>query len=138
MLVVAGLLAAHVYLCSTVESLFYIVFKFLSSSPPLSSALSSPLLWPSISLLPFPPLCISSPSLASDILPLLPSSSLSSLLLSSPIPSRLLSHLLAPSLLSSPLVSSALLVAARMHDFRRTVKEVIGVVKVCHATLRKR
>ncbi|XP_053081031.1 transcription factor IIIB 90 kDa subunit isoform X2 [Acinonyx jubatus] len=32
----------------------------------------------------------------------------------------------------------ALLVAARMHDFRRTVKEVIGVVKVCESTLRKR
>ncbi|XP_040334344.1 transcription factor IIIB 90 kDa subunit isoform X3 [Herpailurus yagouaroundi] len=32
----------------------------------------------------------------------------------------------------------ALLVAARMHDFRRTVKEVISVVKVCESTLRKR
>ncbi|XP_043837865.1 transcription factor IIIB 90 kDa subunit isoform X2 [Dromiciops gliroides] len=32
----------------------------------------------------------------------------------------------------------ALLVAARMHDFRRTVKEVIRVVKVCESTLRKR
>ncbi|XP_061609434.1 BRF1 RNA polymerase III transcription initiation factor subunit b isoform X3 [Phyllopteryx taeniolatus] len=32
----------------------------------------------------------------------------------------------------------ALLVAARMHMFRRTVKDVIGVVKVCQATLRKR
>ncbi|RLW10071.1 hypothetical protein DV515_00001889, partial [Chloebia gouldiae] len=31
-----------------------------------------------------------------------------------------------------------LLVAARMHDFRRTVKEVIRVVKVCESTLRKR
>lgn len=34
--------------------------------------------------------------------------------------------------------SPALLVAARMHEFRRTVKDVIGVVKVCEATLRKR
>lgn len=33
---------------------------------------------------------------------------------------------------------AALLVAARMHDFRRTIKEVISVVKVCEATLRKR
>ncbi|XP_028678003.1 BRF1 RNA polymerase III transcription initiation factor subunit b isoform X2 [Erpetoichthys calabaricus] len=32
----------------------------------------------------------------------------------------------------------ALLVAARMHDFRRTVKEIIRVVKVCESTLRKR
>ncbi|KAM3853674.1 transcription factor IIIB 90 kDa subunit isoform 5-T5 [Vipera latastei] len=32
----------------------------------------------------------------------------------------------------------ALLVAARMHDFRRTVKEVIRVVKVGESTLRKR
>ncbi|XP_030202041.1 transcription factor IIIB 90 kDa subunit isoform X1 [Gadus morhua] len=38
----------------------------------------------------------------------------------------------------SGLCGAALLVAARMHDFRRTVKEVIGVVKVCQATLRKR
>ncbi|KAF5906507.1 transcription factor IIIB 90 kDa subunit-like, partial [Clarias magur] len=38
----------------------------------------------------------------------------------------------------SGLCGAALLVAARMHDFRRTVKEVIGVVKVCEATLRKR
>ncbi|XP_016519825.1 transcription factor IIIB 90 kDa subunit-like isoform X1 [Poecilia formosa] len=32
----------------------------------------------------------------------------------------------------------ALLVAARMHKFRRSVKDVIGVVKVCQTTLRKR
>ncbi|KAG7461312.1 hypothetical protein MATL_G00208730 [Megalops atlanticus] len=38
----------------------------------------------------------------------------------------------------SGLCGAALLVAARMHDFRRTVKDVIGVVKVCEATLRKR
>ncbi|KAI1895384.1 hypothetical protein AGOR_G00105740 [Albula goreensis] len=38
----------------------------------------------------------------------------------------------------SGLCGAALLVAARMHEFRRTVKEVIGVVKVCEATLRKR
>lgn len=43
-------------------------------------------------------------------------------------------------LLHNPLLCSflALLVAARMHDFRRTVKEVISVVKVCESTLRKR
>nr|XP_020656423.1 transcription factor IIIB 90 kDa subunit isoform X3 [Pogona vitticeps] len=35
-------------------------------------------------------------------------------------------------------MSRALLVAARMHDFRRTVKEVIRVVKVGESTLRKR
>lgn len=35
-------------------------------------------------------------------------------------------------------LSSALLVAARMHKFRRTVKDVISVVKVCQTTLRKR
>lgn len=41
--------------------------------------------------------------------------------------------------LSSPSsLLPALLVAARMHDFRRTVKEVISVVKVCESTLRKR
>ncbi|KAJ8269988.1 hypothetical protein GJAV_G00109030 [Gymnothorax javanicus] len=38
----------------------------------------------------------------------------------------------------SGLCGAALLVAARMHDFRRTVKDIIGVVKVCEATLRKR
>ncbi|KAJ8410379.1 hypothetical protein AAFF_G00203600 [Aldrovandia affinis] len=38
----------------------------------------------------------------------------------------------------SGLCGAALLVAARMHDYRRTVKDVIGVVKVCEATLRKR
>uniref|UniRef100_A0A4W4EVN7 Transcription factor IIIB 90 kDa subunit n=1 Tax=Electrophorus electricus TaxID=8005 RepID=A0A4W4EVN7_ELEEL len=38
----------------------------------------------------------------------------------------------------SGLCGAALLVAARMHEFRRTVKEVIRVVKVCEATLRKR
>ncbi|KAF7200948.1 transcript variant X2, partial [Nothobranchius furzeri] len=32
----------------------------------------------------------------------------------------------------------ALLVAARLHDFCRTVKEIINVVKVCETTLRKR
>lgn len=40
--------------------------------------------------------------------------------------------------LNSLCVFPALLVAARMHDFRRTVKEVISVVKVCESTLRKR
>uniref|UniRef100_A0A672PGM6 B-related factor 1 n=1 Tax=Sinocyclocheilus grahami TaxID=75366 RepID=A0A672PGM6_SINGR len=38
----------------------------------------------------------------------------------------------------SGLCGAALLVAARMHEFRHTVKEVISVVKVCEATLRKR
>ncbi|XP_056619949.1 BRF1 RNA polymerase III transcription initiation factor subunit b isoform X1 [Triplophysa dalaica] len=38
----------------------------------------------------------------------------------------------------SGLCGAALLVASRMHEFRRTVKEVISVVKVCEATLRKR
>ncbi|XP_039597768.1 BRF1 RNA polymerase III transcription initiation factor subunit b [Polypterus senegalus] len=38
----------------------------------------------------------------------------------------------------SGLCGAALLVAARMHDFRRTVKEIIRVVKVCESTLRKR
>ncbi|XP_067099048.1 transcription factor IIIB 90 kDa subunit-like isoform X1 [Osmerus mordax] len=38
----------------------------------------------------------------------------------------------------SGLCGAALLVAARMHEFRRTVKEIISVVKVCEATLRKR
>ncbi|XP_076010475.1 transcription factor IIIB 90 kDa subunit-like [Genypterus blacodes] len=38
----------------------------------------------------------------------------------------------------SGLCGAALLVAARMHKFRRTVKDVISVVKVCQATLRKR
>ncbi|XP_014396069.1 PREDICTED: transcription factor IIIB 90 kDa subunit [Myotis brandtii] len=38
----------------------------------------------------------------------------------------------------TPTSFPALLVAARMHDFRRTVKEVISVVKVCESTLRKR
>ncbi|XP_016128052.1 transcription factor IIIB 90 kDa subunit-like [Sinocyclocheilus grahami] len=37
----------------------------------------------------------------------------------------------------SGLCGAALLVAARMHEFRRTIKEVISVVKVCEATLRK-
>lgn len=32
----------------------------------------------------------------------------------------------------------ALLVAARLHDFRRTVKEIVNIVKVCESTLRKR
>ncbi|KAK3573569.1 hypothetical protein QTP86_027834 [Hemibagrus guttatus] len=38
----------------------------------------------------------------------------------------------------SGLCGAALLVASRMHEFRRTIKDVIGVVKVCEATLRKR
>ncbi|XP_057197919.1 BRF1 RNA polymerase III transcription initiation factor subunit a isoform X2 [Triplophysa rosa] len=38
----------------------------------------------------------------------------------------------------SGLCGAALLVSARMHQFRRTIKEVISVVKVCEATLRKR
>ncbi|XP_034091183.1 BRF1 RNA polymerase III transcription initiation factor subunit a [Gymnodraco acuticeps] len=38
----------------------------------------------------------------------------------------------------SGLCGAALLVAARMHDFRRTIKEIVGVVKVCESTLRKR
>lgn len=38
----------------------------------------------------------------------------------------------------SGLCGAALLVAARMHEFRRTVKEIIKVVKVCESTLRKR
>ncbi|KAF4090226.1 hypothetical protein AMELA_G00049500 [Ameiurus melas] len=38
----------------------------------------------------------------------------------------------------SGLCGAALLVAAHMHEFRCTIKDVIGVVKVCEATLRKR
>nr|XP_046267859.1 transcription factor IIIB 90 kDa subunit-like [Scatophagus argus] len=38
----------------------------------------------------------------------------------------------------SGLCGAALLVAARMHDFCRTVKEIVSVVKVCESTLRKR
>ncbi|XP_029937884.1 BRF1 general transcription factor IIIB subunit a [Myripristis murdjan] len=38
----------------------------------------------------------------------------------------------------SGLCGAALLVAARMHEFRRTVKEIVNVVKVCETTLRKR
>ncbi|XP_060781205.1 BRF1 RNA polymerase III transcription initiation factor subunit a [Neoarius graeffei] len=38
----------------------------------------------------------------------------------------------------SGLCGAALLVAARMYDFHRTIKDVIGIVKVCEATLRKR
>ncbi|KAG7277721.1 hypothetical protein CRUP_023009 [Coryphaenoides rupestris] len=38
----------------------------------------------------------------------------------------------------SGLCGAALLVAARMHDFRRTTKEIIAVVKVCETTLKKR
>ncbi|KAM6913161.1 BRF1 general transcription factor IIIB subunit a [Xenentodon cancila] len=38
----------------------------------------------------------------------------------------------------SGLCGAALLVAARLHDFRRTVKEIVSVVKVCDATLKKR
>lgn len=45
--------------------------------------------------------------------------------------------LLLKLMFSHPLFA-ALLVAARMHKFRRTVKDVISVVKVCQTTLRKR
>ncbi|KAM7376405.1 hypothetical protein PAMP_006141 [Pampus punctatissimus] len=38
----------------------------------------------------------------------------------------------------SGLCGAALLVAARMHEFRRTIKEIVSVVKVCESTLRKR
>ncbi|XP_061699233.1 transcription factor IIIB 90 kDa subunit-like isoform X2 [Syngnathoides biaculeatus] len=38
----------------------------------------------------------------------------------------------------SGLCGAALLVAARMHDFRRTPKEIVHVVKVCDNTLRRR
>lgn len=38
----------------------------------------------------------------------------------------------------SGLCGAALLVAARIHEFSRSVKEIIKVVKVCHATLKKR
>uniref|UniRef100_A0A3Q3IX88 Transcription factor TFIIB cyclin-like domain-containing protein n=1 Tax=Monopterus albus TaxID=43700 RepID=A0A3Q3IX88_MONAL len=38
----------------------------------------------------------------------------------------------------SGLCGAALLVAARMHEFCRTIKEVVSVVKVCESTLRKR
>uniref|UniRef100_A0A3B5AP46 Transcription factor TFIIB cyclin-like domain-containing protein n=1 Tax=Stegastes partitus TaxID=144197 RepID=A0A3B5AP46_9TELE len=38
----------------------------------------------------------------------------------------------------SGLCGAALLVAARLHDFRRTIKEVVSIVKVCETTLRKR
>uniref|UniRef100_A0A665X637 B-related factor 1 n=1 Tax=Echeneis naucrates TaxID=173247 RepID=A0A665X637_ECHNA len=38
----------------------------------------------------------------------------------------------------SGLCGAALLVAARMYEFRRTVKEIVSVVKVCETTLRKR
>ncbi|ESO86870.1 hypothetical protein LOTGIDRAFT_166871, partial [Lottia gigantea] len=38
----------------------------------------------------------------------------------------------------SGLCGAALLVAARIHDFCRTVKDIIKVVKVCEATIRKR
>ncbi|XP_061599964.1 transcription factor IIIB 90 kDa subunit-like [Cololabis saira] len=38
----------------------------------------------------------------------------------------------------SGLCGAALLVAARSHDFRRTVKEIVSVVKVCDTTLKKR
>lgn len=50
--------------------------------------------------------------------------------------SRLLVHFLMKRCPSA--FPAALLVAARMHKFRRTVKDVIGVVKVCQTTLRKR
>ncbi|KAK5614923.1 hypothetical protein CRENBAI_009455 [Crenichthys baileyi] len=38
----------------------------------------------------------------------------------------------------SGLCGAALLVAARLHDFCRTIKEVVNVVKVCETTLKKR
>uniref|UniRef100_A0A3B4TLQ2 B-related factor 1 n=1 Tax=Seriola dumerili TaxID=41447 RepID=A0A3B4TLQ2_SERDU len=38
----------------------------------------------------------------------------------------------------SGLCGAALLVAARAHEFRRTIKEIVSVVKVCESTLRKR
>uniref|UniRef100_A0A3B4Y2M0 B-related factor 1 n=1 Tax=Seriola lalandi dorsalis TaxID=1841481 RepID=A0A3B4Y2M0_SERLL len=38
----------------------------------------------------------------------------------------------------SGLCGAALLVAARVHEFRRTIKEIVSVVKVCESTLRKR
>uniref|UniRef100_A0A3B3ZR50 Transcription factor TFIIB cyclin-like domain-containing protein n=1 Tax=Periophthalmus magnuspinnatus TaxID=409849 RepID=A0A3B3ZR50_9GOBI len=38
----------------------------------------------------------------------------------------------------SGLCGAALLVAARMYEFRRTIKEIVDVVKVCETTLRKR
>ncbi|KAM9354800.1 transcription factor IIIB 90 kDa subunit-like [Pholidichthys leucotaenia] len=38
----------------------------------------------------------------------------------------------------SGLCGAALLVAAHLHDFHRTVKEIVSVVKVCETTLRKR
>ncbi|XP_067335496.1 BRF1 RNA polymerase III transcription initiation factor subunit a isoform X2 [Channa argus] len=38
----------------------------------------------------------------------------------------------------SGLCGAALLVAARMHEFCRTVKEIVSVVKVCESTLKKR
>uniref|UniRef100_A0A3P8RXA0 Transcription factor TFIIB cyclin-like domain-containing protein n=1 Tax=Amphiprion percula TaxID=161767 RepID=A0A3P8RXA0_AMPPE len=38
----------------------------------------------------------------------------------------------------SGLCGAALLVAARLHDFRRTIKEIVSIVKVCETTLRKR
>ncbi|XP_007574960.1 transcription factor IIIB 90 kDa subunit-like [Poecilia formosa] len=38
----------------------------------------------------------------------------------------------------SGLCGAALLVAARLHDFCRTTKEIVNVVKVCENTLRKR
>jgi transcription factor IIIB subunit 2 len=38
----------------------------------------------------------------------------------------------------SGICGAALLIAARMHGFRRTQKEVIQIVRVCDVTLRKR
>ncbi|XP_036065756.1 transcription factor IIIB 90 kDa subunit isoform X1 [Oryzias melastigma] len=38
----------------------------------------------------------------------------------------------------SGLCGAALLVSAHMHDFHRTIKEIVSVVKVCENTLRKR
>uniref|UniRef100_A0A672YCA9 Transcription factor TFIIB cyclin-like domain-containing protein n=1 Tax=Sphaeramia orbicularis TaxID=375764 RepID=A0A672YCA9_9TELE len=38
----------------------------------------------------------------------------------------------------SGLCGAALLVAARMYDFNRTLKDIVDIVKVCETTLRKR
>lgn len=38
----------------------------------------------------------------------------------------------------SGLCGAALLVAARLHDFNRTIKDIIKIVRVCEATVRKR
>lgn len=38
----------------------------------------------------------------------------------------------------SGLCGAALLVASRLHDFSRTIKDLVRVVKVCETTIRKR